>query len=228
MPKKLTKDQNYYRKKKEESQRDFRKVTREDSKEGKRVTRKSTTFRVSQDAAERFKQMADDIGITQWKMATRMIMLGLPGIESSGYGSFDSLSMKYTWNETYLNYPEKKIRYKGNKGDVQLNLHMTTTMWKELTCHSNATTRSKSRIFQDLCLTYKPMARERLEKQNQKRCEETAYWNSLKSYSQPTSKEEQSKFVDTGGGIYEHSKGIPCEYWDDSELDAWEALMDLD
>ena len=94
MPKKLTKDQKYHRKQQRDSRKDFRKVPTEDSWDGQRVTRKATTFRVSKEAAERFKQMAEQVGISQWQMAARMIQHGLPGIESSGYGKFDSLKIK--------------------------------------------------------------------------------------------------------------------------------------
>ena len=87
MPKKLTKHQRYYRKQKKDAAKDFRTVLKEDSFDGQRVTRTSTTFRVSTEVAERFKQMAKDVGISQWEMATRMIHHGLPGIQASGYGS---------------------------------------------------------------------------------------------------------------------------------------------
>ena len=94
MPKKLTKDQKYHRKQKKDAEKDFRKIPTDGLYDRQRVTRKATTFRVSKEAAERFKQMAEQVGISQWQMATRMIHHGLPGIESSGYGKFDSLKIK--------------------------------------------------------------------------------------------------------------------------------------
>jgi hypothetical protein len=231
MPKKLTKDQKYHRKQQRDSRKDFRKVPKEGSSDGHRVTRKSTVFRVSTDAAERFKQMAKDVGITQWQMATRMIQNGLPGIQSSGYGSFDSFKYEYEWNEAYLNPPEKKIRYKGTKGEVQLNLSITTTMWKKLTCHSNATQRSKSRIFQELCLTYKPLSPEFLEKQRQKYADDK---NDLESSRIPLPDEhlkrlreaKNSKFQYLGDGFYVHKKNIPYELWDEAEIEEYERLID--
>ena len=68
MQNKLTKDQRYYQKKKREARTDFTKITREDSKEVRRVSRRATTLRVSQEAAERFKQMAELYGVTQWQI----------------------------------------------------------------------------------------------------------------------------------------------------------------
>lgn len=229
MPKKLTKDQKYHRKQKKDAQKDFRKVPKEDSFNGQRVTRKATTFRVSTEAAERFKQMAKDVGITQWQMATRMIHHGLPGIQASGYGSYDSLKVKYEWNKQYLNPTEKKIRYKGEKGDVQLNLSITSTMWKKLECHSNATMRSRSRIFQELCLSYQPLSPERLRKAREKYAEEKAQSNSRT----PLSEEKlirwremtNSNFEHVGGGLHIHKKDIPVEYWDDAEHEEYERLM---
>ena len=231
MPKKLTKDQKYHRKQQRDSRKDFRKVPKEGSSDGHRVTRKSTVFRVSTEAAERFKQMAKDVGITQWQLATRMIHHGLPGIQSSGYGSFDSLKYAYDWNEAYLNPPEKKIRYKGTKGEVQLNLSITTTMWKKLTCHSNATQRSKSRIFQELCLTHKPLSPEFLEKQRQKYADDK---NDLESSRIPLPDEhlkrlreaKNSKFQYLGDGFYVHKKNIPYELWDEAEIEEYERLID--
>ena len=57
---KQTKDQKHYRKLKEDSQKDFRKVERDNSPyPGIRVTKKQITFRVSQEAADRLKVLAD-------------------------------------------------------------------------------------------------------------------------------------------------------------------------
>ena len=231
MPKKLTKDQKYHRKQQRDSRKDFRKVPKEGSSDGHRVTRKSTVFRVSTEAAERFKQMAKDVGITQWQLATRMIHHGLPGLQSSGYGSFDSLKYAYDWNEAYLNPPEKKIRYKGTKGEVQLNLSITTTMWKKLTCHSNATQRSKSRIFQELCLTYKPLSPEHLARLRQKYVEDKAYWESRRTpmsdeYLRQIRERQQSKFEHVGYGHFVHKKNIPYELWDEAEIEEYERLID--
>lgn len=231
MPKKLTKDQKYHRKQQRDSRKDFRKVPKEDSSEGQRVTRKSTVFRVSTEAAERFKQMAKEVGITQWQMATRMIHHGLPGIQFSGYGTFDSFNVRYEWNEAYLNPPEKKVRYKGTKGDVQLNLSITTTMWKKLECHSNATKRSKSRIFQELCLTYKPLSPEFLERQRQKYADDTADRESTRipisdEHLKLWREDKESKFQHLGDGFYVHKKNIPYELWDEAEIEEYERLLD--
>ena len=60
MPKKLTKDQKYIRKRRKDGNKDFRRVPKEKDFDGVRVTRKQITFYISDEAAERLQQMADD------------------------------------------------------------------------------------------------------------------------------------------------------------------------
>ena len=87
MPKKLTKDQKYNRKRRKDGNKDFRRVSTGEHFDGVRVTRKQIAFYISNEASERLQQMADDAEIFKWEMASRMILKGLPGIFASGYAS---------------------------------------------------------------------------------------------------------------------------------------------
>ena len=151
----LTKDQRYNRKKKKEAKTEFTKIPKEDSNDGRRGSRRVTTLHVSLEAAERFKRMAKNAGINQWQMATRMICFGLKPIVPT-YAKYQKEHGGYEWREDLLNPTDKLVRYKGDIGDVQLNLQITVTMWKKLKCHSTLTKQSMSRIFQRLWLITNP------------------------------------------------------------------------
>ena len=73
MPKKLTKDQKYNQKPRKEGQKDFKRVPREGKTASVRVTRRALCVRVSTEAAERLKTMADDAGLHQWQMANAIV-----------------------------------------------------------------------------------------------------------------------------------------------------------
>ena len=97
---KQTKNQRYYRKQKEDGQKDFRKVERDNSPyPGIRVTRKQITFRVSQEAADRLKALADQAEVTQWEMVSRIILKGFPGIVEAGWANHsDWPTRRYEWD----------------------------------------------------------------------------------------------------------------------------------
>ena len=196
MPKKLTKDQKYNRKRRKDGNKDFRRVPKEGDFDGVRVTRKQITFYISDEAAERLQQMADDAGIFKWEMASRMILKGLPGIQSSGYASRRNPEAinRYEWNVLYLEPVIKKIHYRSGKADKRVTMDITSTAWNKIHCHSTVTERSMSQIFQWLCLNYKP-------------------------YEAPY------KFLDVGSDVI-HVKGIPVEYWDDAEFEEYSELME--
>ena len=164
MPKKLTKDQKYNRKRRKDGNKDFRRVPKEGF-DGVRVTRKQITFYLSHEASERLQQMADDAGIFKWEMASRMILKGLPGILSSGYASPRNPEAinRYVWNVLYLEPVFKRIHYRSGKADKRVTIDVTSTAWNKIHCHSTATERSMSQIFQSLCLNYKPLTKEQRE-----------------------------------------------------------------
>ena len=97
---KQTKDQRYYQKLKEDGQKDFRKVERDNSPyPGIRVTKKQITFRVSQEAADRLKALADQANITKWEMVSRIILKGFPGIVKEGWANQSDLpTRRYEWD----------------------------------------------------------------------------------------------------------------------------------
>ena len=65
-PRKQTKDQRYYRKQEKDGEKDFRRTTRKDGSEGVRATRRSIFVRVTQEAADKLKTLADSEELTQW------------------------------------------------------------------------------------------------------------------------------------------------------------------
>ena len=228
--KKLTKDQKYNRKRRKDGNKDFRRVPKEGYFDGVRVTRKQITFYISNEAAERLQQMADDVGVFKWEMASRTILKGLPGIQSSGYARLRNSEAinRYDWNVLYLEPIIKRIHYRSGKADKRVTIDVTSTAWNKIHCHSTATERSMSQIFQQLCLNYKPLSKEQLEQQKLAheeykrnldiRVRERAA-QLVREYAKP------SKFLDTGYDFI-HVKGIPIEYWDDAELDEYNELME--
>ena len=116
MPKKLTKDQKYNRKRRKDGNKDFRSVRKEGEFDGVRVTRRQITFYLSNEASERLQQMTDDAGIFKWEMASRMILKGLPGILSSGFARprKPEAINRYEWNVLYLEPVFKKIHYRSS------------------------------------------------------------------------------------------------------------------
>ena len=143
MPKKLTKDQKYNQKLRKEGQKDFKRVPREGKTASIRVTRRALCVRVSTETAERLKTMADDAGVHLWQMATRIIHQSIPG-DHTGSAYHES---------------SKPSRYKGETGDVQLNLRINSTVWNKLHAYSNHANvrRSKARVFQRLVLEHKSL-----------------------------------------------------------------------
>ena len=229
MPKKLTKDQKYNRKRRKDGNKDFRRVPKEGF-DGVRVTRKQITFYLSHEASERLQQMADDAGIFKWEMASRMILKGLPGILSSGYASPRNPEAinRYEWNVLYLEPVFKRIHYRSGKADKRVTIDVTSTAWNKIHCHSTATERSMSQIFQSLCLNYKPLTKEqreisKLAKEEYLRNQEVPHEEKTTRYYKPY--EAPSKFLDVGSDII-HVKGIPVEYWDDAEFEEYSELME--
>ena len=152
MPKKLTKDQKYNRKLRKEGQKDYKRVPREGKTASTRVTRRSLCVRVSTEAAERIKTMADDAGLHQWQMATRIIHNGIAGgISARGYASYNHETGKFEWNESCLNPPDA-IKYKRVTGDKQLNQRISSTAWNKLACYANELKQSKHVSSKDLFL----------------------------------------------------------------------------
>ena len=225
---KQTKDQKYYRKLKEDGQKDFRKVERDNSPyPGIRVTKKQITFRVSQEAADRLKALADQAEVTQWEMVSRIILKGFPGIVEAGWANHGDLSTRrYEWDWSLIYGTGAKVKYKGSTGDKQLNMRITSTAWNKIHCARTALGKSMSRLMQDLLLHYKPLTPEKLAKQRQyqQRRAGTNHGIEVQSQKVPDYKQRSNKFLDVGDRII-HAAGIPIEHWDPEEYAEWEQLM---
>ena len=190
-----------------------------------RVTRLALCVRVSTEAAEQLKTMADDAGVHLWQMATRIIHLGIPGYDyGSGYQVFNPSTGKY---ESYEHDESKPSRYKGETGDVQLNLRINSTAWNKLHAYSSdvKVRQSKARVFQRLVLEHKPLTKEQREKQEQRRREQQEYyaqWNHWRKSPQESAKKPKFK-IDNYQVI--HVRGISNELWDDAEWEEYEQLQ---
>ena len=222
MPKKLTKDQKYNRKLRKEGQKDFKRVSREGKEASMRVTRRALCVRVSTETAERLKTMADDASVHLWQMATRIIHQGIPGSDyDSGYKVFNPSTGKY---ESHEHDDSKPSRYKGETGDVQLNLRINSTAWNKLHAYSNhaKVRQSKARVFQRLVLEHKPLTKQQRDKQNKTRQEEREYYAEWNGVAKQPAKKHKFK-IDNYQII--HVKGIPIELWDDAEWEEYERLQ---
>ena len=225
---KQTKDQKYYRKLKEDGQKDFRRVERDNSScPGIRVTKKQITFRVSQEAANRLKALADQAEVTQWEMVSRIILKGFPGIVEEGWAKHsDWPTRRYEWDWSLIYGTDAKVKYKGSTGDKQLNMRITSTAWNKIHCARTALGNSMSRLMQDLLLHYKPLTPEQLDKQRQYQQQRsgTNFGVEVQYQKEPDYKPKSNKFLDVGDRII-HVKAIPIEKWDPEEYEEWEQLM---
>ena len=225
---KQTKDQKHYRKLKEDGQKDFRRVQRDNSScPGIRVTKKQITFRVSQEAADRLKVLADQAKVTQWEMVSRIILKGFPGIVNAGWANHGDLpTRRYEWDWSLIYGAGAKVKYKGSTGDKQLNMRITSTAWNKIHCARTALGKSMSRLMQDLLLHYKPLTPEQLDKQRQYQQQRsgTNFGVEVQYQKEPDYKPKFNKFLDVGDRII-HVKEIPIEKWDPEEYEEWEQLM---
>ncbi len=222
--KKLTKDQKHYRKKKQDGEKDFRQTSKEDGTTGVRVTRKTINVSISQEAFDRLIEFSESEQLSRWKMLTRIIITQIPMYAKLMTSS--SPTKRYDCDESLLTPTDKKISYKGTEGQRQVTYQITSTAFKKLESHENATAQSKERIIQSLILSYKPITQEQKEKQN-------AYIKaSRKNYQQipkaitldkSVGPFNRRKFFNQGGLIL-HVKGLPPEKWDDDELDEFESM----
>ena len=220
---KLTKDQKYYRKKKKDAKRDFRRTNREDGTHGVRVTRKPLCVRISLEAFNKLSSMAEDKGLTRWRMLTRMIIQTLPKYAELNFEERTRKLHRYIWDE--IEIADKK-RYKRRKKDEkQITYDITSTAYNKLNYHSKSKGLSKARIVESLIVNYTPLTKEQLEREIQRREEYRAKYG---LYTSRRFKEDykKTKFLNCGSGHFIHKKGIPMEYWDDEEFDEWMRLSE--
>ena len=220
---KLTKDQKYYRKKKKDAKRDFRRTYREDGTHGVRVTRRPLCVRISLEAFNKLLSMAEDKGLTRWRMLTRMIIQTLPKYAELNFDERTKDLHRYIWHD--IKVAEKK-RYKRSKEkEKQITYDITSTAYNKLDSHSKSKGLSKARIVESLILNYTPLTKEKLEREIQRREE---YREKYGLYTSRRFKEDykKSKFLNCESGHFIHKKGIPIEYWDDEEFDEYMGLME--
>ena len=222
MPKKPTKHQRQYRKRKKESKRDFVRVKKDGPWDGVRVTRRRLKVWISQEAYDRLRCLADQAGIHNWEMLSRIILKALPR-----YASFTDSSSplkRYSWNESLLNPIERTVRYKGSKGEKQLSYDITSTAWKKLECHKTASRLSKARIVESMIKEYQTLLPQQLEKQ---RCQKEDVARGRDDHAGVTHIHrdyKHSKLLDIGGGVIIHKKEIPMEHWDAAEWKDYEKI----
>jgi len=222
MPKKLTKHQRQYRKRKKEAQKDFVRVKKDGPWDGVRVARRRLKVWISQDAYDRLQSLAQQAGIHNWEMLSRMILKALPSYAS--LSDSNSPLTRYSWSEDLLNPAERTVRYKGSKGDKQLSYDITSTAWKKLECHKTASRLSKARIVESMIREYKPLSPEQLDRQRRLTEEAARERDDHEGVTRIHRDYKHSKLLDLGGGEIIHRKGITMEYWDAAE---WEEYAEL-
>ena len=163
-------------------------MTREDGKVISKVAKRKLCVRVNEQASIRLKEEAVLRGLSQEDMLTWMLIHGLP---KHSRGTTDNF---YNWPSELLNPDERVVKYKGNKGDKQLNLGISSTAYNKLECHKTATGLSKARIVQTLILNYKFLSQQQLDRQREYRVTSEERYEieriqSLASYKKPTEEE---------------------------------------
>tara|TARA_Y100001968_G_scaffold305036_1_gene320569 strand:- start:927 stop:1202 length:276 start_codon:yes stop_codon:yes gene_type:complete len=91
-------------------------------------------------------------------MLTRIILTQIPIYATLTKSS--SQTERDDWGKTLLTPTDKKISYKGTKGERQVTYQRTNTAFKKIESHKNAIAQSKIRIIQLLILYYKPTSQE--------------------------------------------------------------------
>lgn len=167
---------------------DEKRVTRVDGKVISKVAKRQLCVRVNQQAATRLKEEAVLRKLSQGDMLTWMLIHGIP--KYSSLGDKDS----HNWPPELLNPNERSVKYKGNKGDKQINLGISSTAYNKLECHKTATGLSKARIVQTLILNYKFLSQQQLDMQRAYRATSEERYEiqriqSLESYKKPTEEE---------------------------------------
>ena len=222
-----TKDQRYYRKRVADGQKDFRSTQREDGTTGVRVTRKTVNVRVSNEAAEKLKSLADKNSKPQWEILSHILIVGLPVYQS--LNDSGRANERYSWPDELMNPTDKKTSYKGTMGDKAINMQITSTAWNKLQCHSTKTETSKARIVQRLILNYQPTSQT-------KRDQSKAYRERNQNHKVNKAKElepapnQVSKrwtyFRILSYGAVVHKKAIPQSKWTDEELQEYVQIME--
>ena len=227
---KLTKDQNHYRKLKKDGEKDFRYTDKPEK--GKffrhvRVTRKPLSVRVKQEAYDKLQQLSEKLERDKWDVLSHIILVKLPSY--SNYSGEMSPLIRYSWDVVE---PAEKIKYKGSTGVKQLTYYITSTAWNKLDIHKKAVGISKARIVQSLIMDYKPCTPATLARAKKLRDGYQATNNFYKA-KQAEREEEKREYRSTSklyiDSNYEikHKLGFPMDKWFDEEFDQYEQLAPI-
>ena len=146
----LTKHQRYTRKLARLARQDVRFHTSPSGRRAPIIGRKKLCVRVSREAAERLKREADERGLTQQVLLTRMLLMGIPRYSTRLVGDIQP----HRWDEELLAGEGVSVRQKTG-GSVQLNLWVSSTAHNKVRCHRTATRLSAARIVQQVILSHR-------------------------------------------------------------------------
>ena len=146
----LTKHQRYTRKLARAARQDVSYYTSPSGRRTPIIGRKKLCVRVSREAAERLKREADERGLTQQVLLTRMLVQGLPRYSTQVSGDITP----HLWDEELLAGEGVSVRQKTG-GQVQLNLWVSSTAHNKLRSHRTATRMSAARIVQQVILAHR-------------------------------------------------------------------------
>ena len=226
--KRETKDQRYYRKRVADGKKNFRSTRRADGKTGIRVTRKAVNVRVSNEAAEKLRSLADNESKPQWEMLSHILIVGLPVYQS--LTSSERADERYSWPDDLMNPTAKRIKYKGTKGEKAINMQITSTAWNKLHCHKTKTETSKARIVQTLILNYKPTPQATRDRSKAYRERNQNHKIHKTRELEPTREEDLQRwkhFRILSWGAVVHKKAIPQNKWTEEELQEYMQIMEM-
>ena len=146
----LTKHQRYTRKLARQARKDVSYYTSPSGRQTPIIGRKKLCVRVSQAAAERLRREAEERGLTQQALLTRMLIQGLPRYSTQTSGD----RTPHHWDEELLTGEGVSVRQKTG-GAVQLNLWVSSTAHRKLRSHRTATRMSAARIVQQVILAHR-------------------------------------------------------------------------
>jgi len=231
--KKLTKDQRYYRKKKEEGKRDIVKLPRrspEDQFKRWKVSRRTLCVRVSSEASEKLTAMSESESIKRWEMLSRILTYKIakkPGFwytKHPNIGTVDTEVAREAFNPPTID----KVKYKPTKGSLQLNFDISSIASNKLHAFHIETRYSKARIVQSMILDYE-LPTEAVKQARQKYYAQIREikndWDTERQRQGQTVESKRSNLIDIGMDII-HIKRIPIEHWSDEEIEEYHALME--
>jgi hypothetical protein len=155
MPKKLTKYQRQYRKRKKEASKEVIRIIDEDGKTSLRVAKRSLCIRVSEEAFDALTVIANAYGKDKGEMISYMI-----GNSIQRWQTLPEPMRLHQCDGTYVqqrNAEPKKPRLNGTGAERQINVRISSTAWKKLDdfCVQEQRTRySKKRVVEQLILDY--------------------------------------------------------------------------